>query len=127
MNYSPHELSEHAIGLVEAWSSGTRTKSRREGYHVDSAEHGRLQVHARGRLSSSLVWFHVPDPDGDGYDVVVLVEFDSNDKVAAAWALTRAELVSAATSSTSRGGKRVLKVPVGGDWTTRVARIRLGD
>ena len=65
------------------------------------------------------------DPAGDRYDAVILIEFDPEDRVAGAWKLTAAELVATATSLTTENGKRILKVPVGGDWTRRAIRIEI--
>jgi hypothetical protein len=125
MTHTPHELSQHAIDLVAAWSGGTVVSSRENGYHVDSPSHGRLRVHARGRASQSLTWFHVPEPAGDGYDAVVLIEFDRDGSVGDAWKLSRAQVVDAAASHTTRNGKLILKIYVGGDWTSTAESVQL--
>jgi hypothetical protein len=125
MTLSPHELSSHAIELVVAWSDGMAVPGRGTDHHLESPTHGRLRVHARSRRSKSLLWFHVLDPGADRYDAAVLIEFDTEDRVAAAWKLSAAEVRGAATSSTSGGARRVLKLPVGGDWTATAARVDL--
>ena len=124
---SSHELSDRAIDLVAAWSEGFSVPRRAGDYHVESPAHGRLRVHARSRRSKSLLWFHVLDPGADRYDAAVLVEFDADDKVAAAWKLPAAAVRAAATSRTTRGARIVLKLPVAGDWTATAPRIDLRD
>lgn len=92
---------------------------------MHSPTYGRLRVHARSRASSSLIWFNVPEPAVDRYDSVVLIEFDADDRVAAAWKLSAAEAVATATSATTQRGTRILKIPVGGEWTRRAPRVEL--
>lgn len=127
MGLTRHELSQRAIDLVAAWSDGSPVKGRGQGYHVDSPTHGRVRVHARSRASSSLIWFNVPEPAGDRYHTVVLIEFDADARVADAWKLSAAEVIATATSATLQHGNRILKIPVGGEWTGRAPRVDLTD
>jgi hypothetical protein len=123
MSLSRHDVSARAIDWVAAWADGALAQSRLDGYHVDSRTHGRLRVHARCRASESLLWFHVLHPRSGLYDAVVLVELDSGGSVVAAWKLKPDELLAAATSSTTQNGRRLLKLPVGGEWTRKVPRV----
>jgi hypothetical protein len=122
---SPHELSARAIDLVAAWSQGVTMPSRGSDYHVESPVHGRLRVHARSRRSKSLWFFTVLDPEADRYDAAVLIEFDPDDNIAAAWKLPAKAVKAGATNRTTRGGRRFLKLPVGGDWTVSAPLIDL--
>ena len=71
----------------------------------------------RSRPQPSLevpVWFNVLDPEADRYDAAVLIEFDPNDNIAAAWKLLAKAVKARATSRTTQAERRVLRLP--GRW-----------
>ena len=97
------------------------------GHDLAASGLGRVKVHARGRASRHLNWFHVRDVHLREFDYLVLVEFEPDGRtVAGAWGIPWEDVDSHAHSTIAGTHGRVTKLAVRGAWKGRVEQIELG-